>query len=89
MYFQYWNLHQLSVPNLFIVFFSFTGFPTDTESIDNFVQHMVTFRDMQHTNILPYIGVCLGAVEDPILVTSYIKSIDLKSHVKDTSKLSE
>jgi len=48
---------------------------------------MVTFRDMQHTNILPYIGVCLGAVEDPILVSSYIKSIDLKSHVKDTSKV--
>ncbi|CAC5406948.1 PLXNA [Mytilus coruscus] len=62
------------------------GFPTDTDSVDNFVQHMVTYKDVQHDCLVPYIGVCLGAVDDPILVSYHITCTDLKSHVKDVSK---
>lgn len=65
-----------------------TGFHTDTDSIDNFVQHMVTYGDLQHYALVPYLGVCLGAVEDPILVSSYTSCTDLKTYVKDVTKVS-
>lgn len=71
------------------IYFYFEGFPTDTDSVDNFVQHMVTYKDVQHDCLVPYIGVCLGAVDDPILVSYHITCTDLKSHVKDVSKVGQ
>ncbi|XP_069142714.1 plexin-A2-like isoform X2 [Argopecten irradians] len=65
---------------------SLLGCNTDNSTVDAFLQKCLVLKDLQHPNILPLLGLCLSAAEEPHMVVPYLERGDLKTYVRDPSK---
>ncbi|OWF53201.1 plexin-A4-like isoform X2 [Mizuhopecten yessoensis] len=65
---------------------SLLGCNTDNATVDAFLQKCLILKDLQHPNILPLLGMCLSAAEEPHMVIPYLERGDLKTYVRDPSK---
>lgn len=45
-------------------------------------------QDVQHPNVLPVVGVCLTASDDPLVVLPYSEHRDIKAYIRQPSKVS-
>ena len=66
----------------------FAAKSSDSETLENFLQEVVVLKNLQHPHLLPVVGVCLTASDDPIIVTPFMATEDLKSFIGEPSKVS-
>ncbi|KAL5015005.1 hypothetical protein ScPMuIL_009275 [Solemya velum] len=59
---------------------------TDKVILEQFLCHCAAMKDIQHPNVLPLVGVCLTASDDPLVVLPYTDHRDIKAHIRQPSK---
>ncbi|GAB1598516.1 plexin-A4-like isoform X1 [Argonauta hians] len=75
-----------SEPPMTVTVKSLQGTNTDQKALQKFLKDSVIFKEMQHKNILPILGVCLTISDDPVVIVPYLETTDLRSHIRDSSK---
>ncbi|XP_076468636.1 plexin-A2-like isoform X2 [Babylonia areolata] len=59
---------------------------SDSEAIQNFLKEVVVVNSLQHPHLLAVAGVCLTASDDPMVVSPFMATEDLKSYIGEPSK---
>lgn len=60
---------------------------SEVEAIQNFLQETALLKDLQHPHLLPVVGVCITASDDPMVVSPFMATEDLKSYIREPSKV--
>ncbi|XP_025108033.1 plexin-A2-like isoform X2 [Pomacea canaliculata] len=60
---------------------------SEVEAIQNFLQETALLKDLQHPHLLPVVGVCITASDDPMVVSPFMATEDLKSYIREPSKM--
>jgi len=58
------------------------------KAIENFVQEGVTMKKFNHPHVLSLHGLCLGYRKEPMVILPFMANGDLRSYVKDKSRVS-
>ncbi|KAL8618189.1 hypothetical protein ACOMHN_059196 [Nucella lapillus] len=59
---------------------------SDSEALQKFLKEVVVLNSLQHPHVLPVVGACLTASDDPMVVTPFMATEDLKSYIGEPSK---
>ncbi|GFO15466.1 hepatocyte growth factor receptor, partial [Plakobranchus ocellatus] len=58
-----------------------------TTDIHQFLQDVAKAKDLSHPHLLPVLGASLGPGEDPIVITPFMATEDLRSYIREPSKV--
>ncbi|XP_014769592.1 plexin-A1 isoform X1 [Octopus bimaculoides] len=75
-----------SEPPMTVAVKSLQGTNTDQKALQQFLRDSLVFKELQHKNVLPIFGVCLTISDDPVVVVPYMETVDLRTHIRDSSK---
>lgn len=56
--------------------------------MENFVQEGIIMKNFNHPHVLSLLGLCLGYKKEPMVVLPFMANGDLRSFVKDKSRVS-
>jgi len=56
--------------------------------VENFVQEGIIMKNFNHPHVLSLLGLCLGYKKEPMVVLPFMANGDLRSFVKDKSRVS-
>nr|KAG5704612.1 hypothetical protein BaRGS_031876 [Batillaria attramentaria] len=59
---------------------------SETETLQKFLQEVAMLKNLTHPHLLPVVGVCLTASDDPMVVCPFMATEDLKSYIGEPSK---
>lgn len=59
---------------------------SEAETLQRFLQDVCVLKNLSHPNLLPVVGVCLTASDDPMIVSPFMATEDLKSYIGEPSK---
>lgn len=57
--------------------------------MQNFMREALVVKDLTHPNILSLLGVSISPNESPLVVVPLLARGDLRTYIKDTSKVCE
>lgn len=59
---------------------------SDADTLRSFLNEVVYLKNLHHPNLLPVVGVCLTESDDPVIITPFMATEDLKSFIAEPSK---
>jgi len=64
------------------------GADLNQKAVENFVQEGIIMKNFNHPHVLSLLGLCLGHKKEPMVVLPFMANGDLRSFVKDKSRVS-
>jgi len=64
------------------------GADLNQKAVENFVQEGIIMKNFNHPHVLSLLGLCLGYKKEPMVVLPFMANGDLRSFVKDKSRVS-
>ena len=58
------------------------------KAVENFVQEGIIMKNFNHPHVLSLLGLCLGYKKEPMVILPFMANGDLRSYVKDKSRVS-
>ena len=78
----------LSITCLTLVFFLTIDSDLDQKMVENFVQEGIIMKNFNHPHVLSLLGLCLGYRKEPMVILPFMANGDLRTFVKDKSRVS-
>jgi len=57
------------------------------KAVENFVQEGIIMKNFNHPHVLSLLGLCLGYKKEPMVILPFMANGDLRSYVKDKSRV--
>lgn len=80
----YFTLYSLSKSTLSM---SSTDSDLDQKMVENFVQEGIIMKNFNHPHVLSLLGLCLGYRKEPMVILPFMANGDLRTFVKDKSRV--
>jgi len=74
--------------SILAVYYVCVGADLNQKAVENFVQEGIIMKNFNHPHVLSLLGLCLGYKKEPMVVLPFMANGDLRSFVKDKSRVS-